>query len=387
MTTQPVLALHDVEIRRFGTFMLDVPELGVRTGEVLAVIGPNGSGKSTLLRVLGLLQALDRGEVRYQGRVVTAAEGLSVRRRMATVFQTPMLADTTVEANVALGLGFRGVPAAERAPRVRRWLERFGIGALGSRPARLLSGGEAQRVALARALVLEPEVLLLDEPFSGLDEPTRTALAPELAAVLRAERVTTVLVTHDRAEAQVLADRVGVLIGGRLHQVDETARTFQAPVSEAVARFVGVETIVSGEVIATSQGVVVIDVGRCRLEVAGTARPGQRVRVGIRPEDVTLAQPPEGPALTSARNHLAGTVLRVTPGSPVRVLVDVGFPLVAAVTPRSAQELGLTAGSPVTAIFKASAVHVIDQAVLDTPSRPRLYVSHPQPEVSDGGGD
>jgi len=196
-----------------------------------------------------------------------------------------------------------------------------------------------------------------------------------------------VLVSHDRAEAQALADRVAVLIGGRLHQVDETARAFQAPVSEEVARFVGVETIVSGYVVATNLGVAMIDVGGCRLEVAGTARPGGRVRVGIRPEDVTLAQPPESTALTSARNHLKGTVLRVTPGSPVRVLVDVGFPLVAAVTPRSVQELRLTAGAPVTAIFKASAVHVIDQAVLDTSSRPGLYVNHPQPEVSDGGSD
>ncbi len=359
MTAPPVLALHDIEIRRSDAFVLDVPALDVRAGEVLAVIGPNGSGKSTLLRVLGLLQAPDRGEVRYQGRAVTVAEGLSLRRRMAMVFQAPMLADTTVDANVALGLGFRGVPAAERAPRVRRWLERFGVGALGSRPARRLSGGEAQRVALARALVLEPEVLFLDEPLSGLDEPTRTALVPELGAVLRTERVTTVLVTHDRAEAQALADRVAVLIGGRLHQVDETARTFQAPASETVARFVGVETIVSGDVIAADGGVVLVDVGGRRLEVGGTARPGERVRLGIRPEDVTLAQPPEAPALTSARNHLAGTVLRVTPGSPVRVLVDVGFSLVAAVTPRSVAELALAPGVPITAIFKASAAHLI----------------------------
>jgi len=387
MAVTPVLALHDIGIRRADTFTLDVPALDVRPGEVLAVIGPNGSGKSTLLRVLGLLQAPDRGEVRYHNRAVTVAEGLSVRRRMAMVFQTPMLADTTVDANVALGLGFRGVAPSERAPRVRRWLERFGIGALGPRSARALSGGEAQRVALARALVLEPEVLFLDEPFSGLDEPTRAALVPELGTVLRAEHVTTVLISHDRGEAQALADRVAVLIGGRLCQVDATARVFQAPVSEEVARFVGVETIVTGDVIAANAGVATIDAGGCRLEVAGTARPGARVRVGIRPEDVTLAQAPMSTALTSARNHLRGTVVRVTPGSPVRVLVDVGFLLVAAVTLRSAQELKLAAGAPVTAIFKASAIHVIDQAVLDTTSRSGLYVNHPQPEVSDGGSD
>jgi molybdopterin-binding protein len=362
MAETPVLALHDIAIRRSDTFTLDVPALDVRPGEVLAVIGPNGSGKSTLLRVLGLLQAPDRGEVRYQSRPVTVAEGLSVRRRMAMVFQTPLLADTTVDANVALGLGFRGVSQAERTARVGRWLDRFGVAALQFRSARTLSGGEAQRVALARALVLEPEVLFLDEPFSGLDAPTRTALVPELAAVLRAERVTTVLVSHDRAEAQALADRVAVLIGGRLHQVDETASVFHTPGSEEVARFVGVETIVCGEAIATNLGVTLIEIGGCRIEVAGTAPPGERVRVGIRPEDVTLAGSPDNMAPNSARNHLRGTVVRATPGSPVRVLVDVGFPLVASVTLRSAQELGLAPGVPITAIFKASAVNMIGRS-------------------------
>lgn len=369
----PVLALHDVGIRRSDTFTLDVPALEVRPGEVLAVIGPNGSGKSTLLRVLGLLQAPDRGEVRYHGRPVTVADGLGVRRRMAMVFQDPLLADTTVDANVALGLGFRGVPAAERPPRVRRWLERFGVAELQSRPARTLSGGEAQRVALARALVLEPEVVFMDEPFSALDEPTRTALVPELGSILRAERITTVLVTHDRAEAQALADRVAVLILGRLRQVDETSVVFQAPDAEDVARFVGVETIVDGQALATSLGVAVIEVGACCVEVAGTAQPGEHVRLGIRPEDVTLAAPPNSTAPNSARNHLNGTVVRITPGSPVRVLVDVGFPLVAAVTPRSVQDLRLAPGTAIAAIFKASAVHMIRGESL-TPRAVRGYM-------------
>src|SRR5207245_11197571 len=117
------------------------------------------------------------------------------------------------------------------------------------------SGGEPRRVALARALVLAPEVLLLDEPFAGLDAPTRAALVEDLGGILRADRVTTVLVTHERGEAQALADRVAVLMDGGLRQLDDTARVFYAPVSEEVARFVGVETLVAGRVLGREDGV------------------------------------------------------------------------------------------------------------------------------------
>jgi tungstate transport system ATP-binding protein len=369
-----VLDLTGVRVRYHGATVLDVPALAVLAGEVLAVIGPNGSGKSTLLRVAGLLEAPAEGAVRFHGRRVEPRRALADRRRMAATFQQPLLADMGVADNVALGLGFRGVPDAERAARVRRWLERLGIAHLADRRARTLSGGEAQRVALARALAVEPELLLLDEPFAALDEPTRETLIPDLGAILRADQVTTVLVTHDRGEAQALATRVAVLMGGRLLQVDETARVFYAPASEEVARFVGVETIVSAEVVAREAGVTQLTVAGQRLEAAAPARPGECVRLGLRPEDVTLALPSERATLSSARNHLLGRVVRMTPtASGVSVVVDCGFPLVASITPRSATELHLAEGVPICAVFKASALHVIRYAsVLDTPSPPGL---------------
>jgi len=370
----PLVTLRDVRLGYASGFTLDVPALEVRPAEVLAVIGPNGSGKSTLLRVLGLLERPEAGEVRVAGRVVDARDGLAERRRMATVFQDPLLADTSVAANVALGLGFRGIRGEAAGARVRHWLERFGVAALAERPARTLSGGEAQRVALARALVLWPEVLLLDEPFASLDQPSRTALITDLGAVLRRERVATVLVTHLRGEAQALADRVAVLIGGRVHQVDDTATVFQAPVSEEVARFVGVETIVSGRVLSCDGGLTRVRVGGRTLEVAATAEPGARVRLAIRPEDVTLMVPPGPGAGSSARNVLAGEVARITfTDAGVRVVVDCGFPLVATVTRRSLADLGLAEGTPIAAIFKASAAHLLPAAAsLDTPTEPRL---------------
>jgi molybdopterin-binding protein len=360
VTHPAVVELAGVRVTYGGATVLDVPALDVRAGEILAVVGPNGSGKSTLLRVAGLLERPTQGVVRFHDRPVDAGRALAERRRMATVFQHPLLADMTVAENVALGLRFRGLGADAHAARVGQWLERLNIAPLGEQQARTLSGGQAQRVALARALVLEPEVLLLDEPFAALDAPSRAALLPDVGAILRHDRVTTVLVTHDRGEAQALADRVAVLMAGHLAQVDETARVFYAPASEEVARFVGVETIVTGRVIAREAGVTTVEVSGRKLEIAAAARIGDHVRLGLRPEDVTLVLPTEVAPLSSARNYLTGTIVRVTASTPSpRVVVDVGFPLVAAVTARSVTELGLADGAPITAVFKASAAHLI----------------------------
>jgi tungstate transport system ATP-binding protein len=355
-----ILELAEVRVRYGRTDALDVPALVVQEGEILVIIGPNGSGKSTLLRVLGLLERPTRGSLSFRGRPADAGRALAERRRMAMVFQRPLLADATVAENVRLGLSFRGVTPEASESRLSRWLERLNIAPLRDQRARTLSGGEAQRVALARALVLEPDVLLLDEPFAGLDEPSRATLLPDLAAILRTDRVTTVVVSHDRSEALALADRVAVLMGGLILQLDETARVFHAPVSEEVARFVGVETIVTGRVLGREGGVTLVDVAGRKLEIAAAAHPGDQVRLGIRPEDVTLMLPTETVPLSSARNRLTGTIARLAPSTPgTRVIVDVGFPLVATVTARSVADLGLAEGVTVTAVFKASAAHLV----------------------------
>jgi tungstate transport system ATP-binding protein len=359
MARPPVVALHGIRVVRGERVVLDVPELGVAAGEVLGVIGPNGAGKSTLLRVMGLLETATAGSVRFQGERVSPSDGLAFRRRMASVFQEPLLTDATVRDNVALGLRFRGVDVARTAPRVTEWLEQLGIARLAGRRARTLSGGEAQRTALARALVLEPELLLLDEPFSALDQPTREALIEDLGRILRRRRATAVLVTHDRSEAQALGDRVAVLLGGRLLQVDQAGQVFRAPVSEEVARFVGVETLVDCRVRAVTGGLAILEAGKQTIEVAQPAEAGEWVRLCVRPEDVTLSAR-AGDAPSSARNHLAGQIVRMAASGPhVRVTIDCGFPLVALVTQRSVDELGFVAGSPVTAHFKATAPHLL----------------------------
>jgi tungstate transport system ATP-binding protein len=362
MAPPPVVALHGIRVVHGGRAVLEIPELAVDTGEVLAVIGPNGAGKSTLLRVMGLLEAPTAGSVRFQGEHVSLADGLAIRRRMASVFQDPLLTDATVRDNVALGLRFRGVAAERIAPRVTEWLEQLGIAHLAERQARTLSGGEAQRAALARALVLEPELLLLDEPFSALDQPTREALIEDMGRILRRRRATAVLVTHDRGEAQALGDRVAVVLGGRLLQVDQAAQVFRAPASEEVARFVGVETLLECRVRAVTGGLAILEAGKQTIEVAQSAEAGEWVRLCVRPEDVTLTAQAAG-SVSSARNHLTGQIVRLAQSGPhVRVTIDCGFPLVALVTQRSVAEMGLAPGGPVTAHFKATAPHLLRHA-------------------------
>ena len=235
---QALLALENILVRYGDSVGLDIPALTIERGECLAVIGPNGAGKSTLLRLMGLLQKATEGKIYFHNHEVIQTDGLAIRRRMASVFQEPLLLTASVYENAALGLKLRGLDRRAAEQRVLPWLERLGISQLAKRQARSLSGGEAQRASLARALVLDPEILLLDEPFSPLDPPTRDGLLVDLERILRETGITTILVTHHREEAFVLGDRVAVLIAGKIHQIGSAAEVFLRPSNDAVARFV-----------------------------------------------------------------------------------------------------------------------------------------------------
>lgn len=193
-----------------------IEQFALREGEVVALVGPNGAGKTSLLLTLALLQKPTEGKIRLNGTPVNGRNALHLRRQMAVVFQEPLLMDTTVLGNVMTGLRIRGVPKDEARRRAEEWLERLGISHLAQRSALRLSGGEAQRVNLARAFALEPRILFMDEPFSSLDYPTRTALLEEIGAILKETRITTLFVTHDYTEIPFLAQRVAVMLNGRL---------------------------------------------------------------------------------------------------------------------------------------------------------------------------
>jgi tungstate transport system ATP-binding protein len=216
---------------------LQLDHLVLHDGEILAVVGPNGAGKSTLLLTLARLLKPDRGEILFNGQQAAVESDTVFRRRIALVMQDPLLFDTSVFENVASGLRFRGISKEEIRHKVLIWLDRLGVEHLSKRRAGQLSGGEAQRVSLARALVLEPQLLLLDEPFSALDPPTRSRLLDDLGALLRETATTTVFVTHDLPEATQLAHRIAVIVGNRLRQVGNPENVFAVPADEDVASF------------------------------------------------------------------------------------------------------------------------------------------------------
>ena len=232
-----LIEIRDLVVQRGDHTVLEVPSLDIQKGEVLALVGPNGAGKSTLLLALAHLIPMQRGEVRFAGRLLSEWDALEYRRRLSFVFQDALLLDLPVAQNVALGLRFRRTDKQEVDGRTSEWLKLLGIDALAKRRASELSGGEAQRVSLARALVLDPELLLLDEPFAALDPPARARLLGDLSILLASDHRTTIFVTHDLREAAQLAHRIGVIVRGKLRQVGTARQIKTHPADRDVADF------------------------------------------------------------------------------------------------------------------------------------------------------
>ncbi len=229
-----LLRCERVSVRRGETEVLHDVSFELRAGEVLALLGPNGAGKSTLLDTLaGALEPV-QGEIHSQGRIAIA-------------LQAPDLARRTVLANVILALAWWGVPRELRAERAHDALRAMGVEHLARRPAATLSGGERRRVHIARAIAVRPEILMLDEPFAGLDAEVRANLLQDSLSVLRSSSKGTLVVVHDRAEAWALADRLLIMIDGRLAASGSPRGLLSEPPSEAVARFLGFDGSLTDE--------------------------------------------------------------------------------------------------------------------------------------------
>jgi tungstate transport system ATP-binding protein len=285
---------------------------------------------------------------------------LSIRRRMSMVFQRPAVLNTTVAGNVAFGLKFRGIEKSEVDARVHEALDIVGLLHLADRKAVTLSGGEMQRVAIARALVTRPEVLLLDEPTANLD-PVNSELIENLIIRIHQQFQTTIILsTHDMIQGERLADRIGVIMDGRIVQVGSLHDIFYRPQGRDIARFVGIDSMLKGLVNTNDEGHAKVSVGTAVFEVITPCRPGTQVALFIRPEEITIAMKDGDLPKTSVRNQLTGTITKMVPFGPfIRVTIDFGSLLTALVTRRSSDELSLAVGMTVIAGIKASAIHVI----------------------------
>ncbi len=332
-----------------GSFLLSPIDLSLNDGEYFVLLGPTGSGKTVLLETIAGLRKPKSGRIYFGDQDVTGLPPES--RKIGFVYQDYLLfPHMSVLQNVAFGIKGSKQERDRKATEIART---FGIESLLERRVQGLSGGEQQRVALARALATEPTLLLLDEPLSALDPTTREEMLGEIERVHQRLRPTVLHVTHNFEVAMRLADRIGIVGGGKLHQIGSPEEIFRKPSNEFVARFVGARNILRGE-LEESDGERCVRTGGICVAVAQAKRGTTRIL--IRPEDILLSRTPFE---SSARNTFKGVVRSVTDSGPVlHVSVEIPPVLTALVTRRSFEELGIQVGDEVWLTFKASAVHL-----------------------------
>lgn len=284
----PVLELVSITQAYGGQTVVDELSLSLAKGSIGCLLGPSGCGKTTVLRCIAGFEPLASGEIRIGGRIMSTAGGRipTEQRNVGIVFQDyALFPHLNVEANVAFGL--HRWPSAERKQRVSQMLETVGLQALGRRYPHEISGGQQQRVALARALAPQPDLLLLDEPFSNLDVDLRERLGLEVRDILKQQGTTALMVTHDQHEAFAMADGIGVMSAGRIQQWDNASNLYHHPVNRFVADFVGQGALLPATVNADSS--LEIELGACMGPAAdplAPAAPGSRCDVLLRPEDI-----------------------------------------------------------------------------------------------------
>lgn len=360
-----ILEIKGLKKQYNDQFNLDVDDLFLEQKRILTLIGPNGSGKSTIIRLLNLLENPDAGSIYFEGENILrpGTDIAGIRKKMAVVFQEPLLFNTSVYNNIIMGLNFRKIDIKKIRNRLDFFIGKLKIENILRRNVRDLSGGEKQRVSLARALVLDPKLLLLDEPLANIDQQSRESLREDLFELLKKYGKSIIYVTHDRNEAMVLADRLAVLNEGRIEQFDFKEEVFRRPANEFIARFVGVETLIKGKVLESRNNVTEVGV-KCNGEkqkvfVVGKARKNIEVTITIRPEDVILYSMDIPPQKSSAMNIFKGKVNSIKDiGMFKKIEIDCGFILTSFVTQDSIERLGLKTGAKVNAGIKASSIHL-----------------------------
>ena len=334
-------------------FSLKNISFNVKKGEYFVILGPTAAGKTLILETIAGFYIPREGKILLNEKDSTRIS--PENRNIGFVYQDySLFPHMSVEGNVAFGLKMRKLPTSEVETKVQDIMDSMSISYLKDRSPSTLSGGEQQRVALARALVIDPDIVLLDEPLSALDPRIRESLREELKRIHNARGTTTIHVTHDQSEALALADRIGVIINGEVIQVDTPHKIFNEPISKDMAIFVGVENVIRGKIVSSENGLVLVDIGHYQIRALSNLTEGE-VNVFIRPENIILSKVK---LESSARNSISGRITKITQfGATFRIYMDNG--LSALVTKQAIEELGLRTGEKVYASFKATAIHLI----------------------------
>jgi len=353
MKQQTSVQIQDLWID-LDEFHLRQIDLNIAGGEYFVILGPTGSGKTVLLETLAGLHRPRQGRILFSGQNVTNLP--PEKRGIGFVYQDyALFPHLSVAENIAFGLKLQKIAPESIEENVRGIAGLLGIEHLLGRRPKTLSGGESQRVALARALVVEPRLLLLDEPLSALDPEMREELQRELARLHRQLGTTTLHVTHDFEEAVALGDRIAIMNEGRIVQIGSPEEIFKKPESEFAARFVGVKNIFEGEIRSGENDYKVLRLSDS-LEIVLTTPLGGRVHASIRPEDIIIAREA---FRSSARNTFRGRIVDIVDkGVLAYITVNVPPELTCAITRRSLKEMELREGLEIYVAFKATAVHV-----------------------------
>jgi molybdate/tungstate transport system ATP-binding protein len=339
--------------RKWKNFSLDNLSLKIESGEYFIILGPTGAGKTLFLEMIAGFYSPDSGRILIDGKEVTHLP--PEKHDLVFVYQDySLFPHMTVKKNIEFGMRMKKIKSQEKLLEAAKDL---GITHLLDRYPLSLSGGEKQRVALARALVTDPKILLLDEPLSALDPRTQESARELLLALHKNRKLTVLHITHDQTEARMMADKIAIVMDGKLIQVGTPEEIFEKPTDARVASFVGFENILKGRVISVDRGLLEIKTGDLIIEASGDIGVGNQVYALLRPENIALSKTS---AQSSIRNSLQGKVSEVSIlGALVRVKVDCGVTFNALITRQSAEEMGIFPGVPVYAQFKASSVHVL----------------------------
>ncbi|MHA2158447.1 MAG: ABC transporter ATP-binding protein [Candidatus Thorarchaeota archaeon] len=354
-----IIEARDIHVHLDSTHALRGIDIDVNQGEILSIVGPNGSGKTTLLKLLGGLLRVTSGELKFKGQIITDENRVRIRKRATVVFQKPVHFGTTVFKNIAYGLRIRGFDEDEITKRVKEALSFVGLEDKGEKHARNLSGGEQRRVSIARAIVLEPEILLLDEPTADLDIDS-TRIVEDILKKINKEHETTIIVsTHNLFQAESIAHRTAIIDRGQIQMIGRASAMLGFELEKLSYDGVVLNTF-KGNATWLSEsnlwrGLLRINLAEgVFIEAIGTQ--DGHVTIWIPPQDVIVSKKT---ILSSARNTLKGKILRIeVTDSTTLLTVDVGVEIAALITENSLKDFDIKIGDSVYVTFKASSVSV-----------------------------